>query len=91
MLGFVITALFVGWAGVSIFLLAKASISMSPIYWGILVVWLIATLGWVLQKQIQYEEEYPCVEYETKLRYNPATKTTMPMRICVLRGKWVED
>lgn len=37
------------------------------------------------------EIEHPCAEYELRMHYNPATKTMMPMRVCILRGEWVTD
>ena len=39
---------------------------------------------------IKENERGPCVQYETQMHYNAATKTTMPARVCVLRGEWVE-
>lgn len=35
-------------------------------------------------------EDKPCIEYKQQMHYNAATKTMMPMRICVKRGEWVE-
>jgi hypothetical protein len=53
----------------------------------IIVVWsvlLFSFVAWSGQK-----EKGPCFEYETGVRYNPATKTMMPYRKCVDRGEWV--
>lgn len=37
------------------------------------------------------DAEGPCVQYETQMHYNAATKTMMPARVCVLRGEWIEE
>ena len=39
----------------------------------------------------QADEKGPCVQYETQLYYNAATKTMMPANVCVLRGEWIEE
>lgn len=36
------------------------------------------------------EKKGPCVKYDIQMRHNPATKTMMPARVCVLRGEWAE-
>ena len=40
---------------------------------------------------IEHEQKNPCVQYEERMSYNAATKTMMPMRVCVERGEWVEQ
>ena len=52
---------------------------------GGLVVWMLAL---VVNAMVEYEKEHPCVTYESRLTYNNATKTMMPMRVCVERGEW---
>lgn len=64
--------------------------------WGDLRAWVyggvaVWMLAWVINLSIQYEREHPCVEYESRLTYNAATKTMMPMRVCVERGEWVTE
>jgi hypothetical protein len=54
------------------------------VYGGVAVV----TLAWAINAMIEYERDNPCVTYESRLTYNAATKTMMPMRVCVLRGEW---
>ena len=54
------------------------------VYGGVAVV----MLAFVLNAAAKHEQENPCVEYESRLAYNAATKTMMPMRVCVLRGEW---
>lgn len=52
---------------------------------GVVAVWMLA---FALNAMVEYEQENPCVEYESRLTYNAATKTMMPMRVCVERGEW---
>ena len=52
---------------------------------GAVAVWCLA---WFVNGAIEYEREHPCVTYESRLTYNAATKTMMPMRVCVERGEW---
>ena len=53
-----------------------------------IVVWMSA---WVINAMLEYERDNPCVAYESRLTYNAATKTMMPMRVCVERGEWVTE
>lgn len=39
----------------------------------------------------QEEKKGPCVEYKTRLMFNAATKTMMPVRICTKRGEWANE
>ena len=47
------------------------------------------SLAWLLAEAVKYEDQYPCLNYETTMQYNPAIKTMMPMRHCIERGEWV--
>ena len=51
----------------------------------------VVLLALALNAMAEYEREHPCVEYESRLTYNAATKTMMPMRVCVERGEWVTE
>jgi hypothetical protein len=51
----------------------------------------VVMLALVINGLAEYERDHPCVEYESRLTYNAATKTMMPMRVCVLRGEWVTE
>jgi hypothetical protein len=55
---------------------------------GAVAVWMLA---FALNAAAKYEQENPCVTYESRLTYNAATKTMMPMRVCVERGEWVTE
>jgi hypothetical protein len=48
----------------------------------------VVMLAWAVNAMIKYEREHPCVTYESRLTYNAAIKTMMPMRVCVERGEW---
>ena len=50
----------------------------------------VAGIGFAIEKIDEKNRKNPCVEYEQQMRYNPATKTIMPLRVCVERGEWVE-
>jgi high-affinity Fe2+/Pb2+ permease len=41
-------------------------------------------LAWVEEAELRN----PCVQYESRMTYNAATKTMMPLRVCVERGEW---
>lgn len=48
-------------------------------------------IGLVVNSVTKTEAKGPCHKYETRMIYNAATKTTMPSRVCVLRGEWIDD
>jgi hypothetical protein len=57
-----------------------------------LVAWALGAVGvlmlaWVLSLAADREARDPCVEYELRMTYNAATKTTMPLRVCIERGE----
>lgn len=58
--------------------------------WGIAAV-LVWSMAWALDKMVEYETAHPCAAYETRMTYNAATKTPMPMRVCVERGEWITE
>ena len=60
-----------------------------------LVAWVLVAVGvlmlaWVFSFAVDRGARNPCVEYESRMTYNAATKTMMPMRVCIERGEWVE-
>ena len=60
-----------------------------------LVAWVLGAVGvlmlaWAISWAVDQEARNPCVEYESRMTYNAATKTMMPMRVCIERGEWVE-
>ncbi len=50
-----------------------------------LVVWISA---WAINAMLEYEQDNPCVAYETQLQYNASYKRMMPMRVCVECVEW---
>lgn len=54
------------------------------------VLFLIATFSALFYGISKENSKGPCVQYETQMHFNAATKTVMPARVCVLRGEWVE-
>jgi hypothetical protein len=57
--------------------------------WGLGTV-AVLMLAWGINAMLEHKRDNPCVAYESRLTYNAATKTMMPMRVCVERGEWVE-
>lgn len=90
MMGFAMAALFIAVLGSLMWLIVKAtdgSVLAGAAATGLVTV----ILGLVFNASIKESETGPCHQYETRLMYNPATKTMMPSRACVLRGEWVEE
>ena len=54
------------------------------------VLFWIATFSALFYGISKENSKGPCVQYETQMHFNAATKTMMPARVCVLRGEWVE-
>ena len=50
----------------------------------------VLMLAWAISWAVDQEARNPCVEYEARMTYNAATKTMMPMRVCIERGEWVK-
>lgn len=61
--------------------------SGSPTAWVASAVWFVYT-SWIIAGAAEYERTRPCVAYESRMTYNAATKTMVPMRVCVERGEW---
>jgi hypothetical protein len=57
--------------------------------WVLGAIWVLG-LAWGISLAAEQETNNPCVEYEARMTYNAATKTTMPLRVCIERGEWVE-
>lgn len=58
------------------------------------IIFIVATFlfsAWLLSLVIDAENKNPCLEYETTMMYNAATKTMMPVRSCKKRGEWAEE
>ena len=57
--------------------------------WVLGAIWVLM-LAWVLSLAAEQGDRNPCVEYESRMTYNAATKTMMPLRVCIERGEWVK-
>jgi hypothetical protein len=57
--------------------------------WGLGAVGVLG-LAWGISLALDQEANNPCVEYEARMTYNAATKTMMPLRVCIERGEWVK-
>ena len=50
----------------------------------------VLMLAWMISHVTDQATRNPCVAYESRMTYNAATKTMMPLRVCIERGEWVE-
>lgn len=90
MIGFVMAAPAVAAAVILVWLALKVA-DGSTTACVCLVVFSFFVLGVIINASIVEDEKGPCHRYETRMMYNAATKTTMPYRVCVLRGEWIEE
>jgi hypothetical protein len=91
-MGFVIAAVVVGYVAVLFgwfSFAASRNFGFAPAF-APAAVWLMLGLGLVIQAGINEDRKGPCLQHETTMQFNAATKTMMPARHCVLRGEWVE-
>lgn len=56
--------------------------AIAVIFWSVII-------GLIVIAAEKRETRYPCTDYEIQTRYNPSTKTMLPMKVCVQRGEWV--
>ena len=90
-MGFIVAAIFVAWLA-GVMATGIMALDRNPWVWGLVCAALvIAGLGTMLESVHEKNQKGPCVQYETQMHYNAATKTMMPARVCVLRGEWVEE
>ena len=86
---FLITLIVVGYFVVFFFLLTQSlydnKIAMVGFVFG-------CGLGvfFLLYSGMEESKRGPCVEWQTQIMYNAATKTMMPAKFCVQRGEWEE-
>lgn len=81
--------LVIGWVVLVVATLVRfgdyGATDLRALVYGGVAVWMLA---WGINLGVQHERDHPCVAYESRLTYNAATKTMMPMRVCVERGEW---
>ena len=92
MTGFIIAALLVGYFGVAVaWLWLSIEKDISPLLsFVVLGLWMALGLGFVIQAALSEEESGPCLQWETSMIFNPATKMVQPARRCVERAEWVK-
>lgn len=78
-------------AWVYVFLMALSAYEENGREWVIYALIALLSLGWVIGKIIESEQSGPCVQCEIQMRYNPATETVMPAKVCVNHGEWIEQ
>lgn len=85
---FLITLIIVGWFVVLAFLLWYAydnKIAMVGV-----VFWCTMAVFFLIYAGMEESKRGPCVEWQTQMMYNAATKMMQPAKFCVQRGEWEE-
>lgn len=91
MIGIIVVTILLAWLGLVVWL-ACVAIENGSKFFAVLAFFSFSIpLGLLANASMENEKQNPCAQYETRMQFNPATKTMMPMRVCVLRGKWVEE
>lgn len=85
---FITAVAVVGWICVILWLASKA-IDDNKIIYGVFAIFV--TIAPILYPADSEENKGPCAQYETQMHYNAATKATMPARVCVNRGEWINE
>lgn len=84
---FLITLIIVGWSVVLSILLWYAydnKIALVGVgLWCAIAVFFAVYMG-------MKESNAPCIEWQTQMMYNAATKMMQPAKFCVQRGEWEE-
>jgi len=91
-MGFIIAFAICAYFGVIAFFVHLYAENRIPgrLAFGTIFVLIALGLGALIQQMINESERGPCLAYETHTHFNAATKTMMPMRVCVERGEWVK-
>lgn len=86
-----VTILVLIWLTFSSIMVIECNKWWSRTLWAIIsfVSWSVA-LGFLMELTKVEEQEKPCVRYEYQYQYNPAVKSVVPIRACVLRGEWLD-
>lgn len=88
---FVITLIIVGWAVILAFLLwysydNKIAL-VGVVFWCTIAVFFAVYMGMEESKRVTHA---PCIEWQTQMMCNAATKMMQPVKFCVQRGEWEE-
>ena len=90
---FIVVVLFLGFFVLLGWLITKAMDSDSLFNPFSFASFLMAAIGLtVLIYAAEMEESKgPCLNYETQIYWNSATKTMMPARVCTQRAEWIKE
>ena len=91
MAGIIGVTILLAWLGLVFWLACVAIDSGSKFFAALAFFSFSIPLGLIVNASMDHEKQNPCAQYETRMQYNPATKTMMPMRVCVLRGEWIGE
>lgn len=89
-LGVIVILASVAWILLILWLVLYGSFEFGPICFIVAFIVFVIPVGIVVGYQWDSDAKRPCVEYETRMHYNPSIKAVMPIRVCVLRGEWIE-
>ncbi|AHX01089.1 hypothetical protein M316_0024 [Nitrincola phage 1M3-16] len=87
MIYLLVVVLIVGWVVGLAFLFDKSFGSRG--WMMVLILYCTLSLAGLLMF-LGSQDSKPCARYESIMQYNPATKTMMPMKVCVQYGEWEE-
>ena len=91
MIYLMIAAAIAGWTVIAAWLVTMTTDNATPANLGILCVFFVLSLAGLMSLTAENKSVGPCMQYETRMMYNAATKTMMPAKFCVLRGEWAEE
>ena len=86
---FLITLIVVGYFVVFFFLLSQSLYDNKIAMVGF-VCWCGLGVFFLLYAGMEESKQGPCVEWQTQIMYNAATKMMQPAKFCVQRGEWEE-
>ena len=86
---FLITLIVVGYFVVFFFLLSQSLYDNKIAMVGF-VLWCGLVVFFLLYSGMEESKRGQCVEWQTQMMYNAATKTMMTAKFCVQRGEWEE-
>jgi hypothetical protein len=87
MTGIIITAGLVGYGFALFYALEAESVTVRWVCRAIVFL----GFAWLVQTMVDGSASGPCLNWETQMHYNAATKTMMPARVCTSRGEWVDE
>ena len=86
---FLITLIVVGYFVVFCFLLTRSLYDNKAAMAGF-VFWCAMAVFFLICAGMEESKRGPCIEWQTQMMYNAATKMMQPAKFCVQRGEWEE-